>query len=62
MTTAHVKATDLILELDALATTCTSGEALEHVEADPVVAGKFSTEERDDNDVRSSLPRLLSRN
>lgn len=28
MTTAHVKATDLILELDALATTCTSGEAL----------------------------------
>jgi putative methionine-R-sulfoxide reductase with GAF domain len=28
MTTAHVKATDLILELDALATTCTSGEVL----------------------------------
>ena len=28
MTTAHVKATDLVLELDALATACTSGEAL----------------------------------
>jgi L-methionine (R)-S-oxide reductase len=28
MTTAHVKATDLILELDALATAYTSGEAL----------------------------------
>ena len=28
MSTAHVKATDLILELDALTTTCTSGEAL----------------------------------